>query len=106
MVISHPSKLSGGGVGGLITAYALGRSNDIEVDVYESASQFAEVGAGIGVGWRAWCILQSLGLDQALSKYIAAPPSDGMGASISSFQSNILTLLFSRPSAIHTRLQV
>lgn len=44
---------SGAGVGGLTAALALSKYEDIAVDLYESASQLAEIGAGIGVFGRA-----------------------------------------------------
>lgn len=40
---------SGAGIGGLVCALALSRCPDIEVAVYEAASQFGEVGAGVSV---------------------------------------------------------
>ncbi|KAF9044499.1 FAD/NAD(P)-binding domain-containing protein [Hymenopellis radicata] len=41
--------ICGAGIGGLVCALALSRCPDIEVDVYEAASQFGEVGAGVSV---------------------------------------------------------
>lgn len=40
---------SGGGVGGLTLAVALSKYPDIEVEVFEAARQFTEVGAGVGI---------------------------------------------------------
>lgn len=40
---------SGGGIGGLTCALALSQYGDIDVDIYEGASRFAEVGAGFGL---------------------------------------------------------
>lgn len=40
---------SGGGIGGLITAVALAKYDDLDVIIYESAKQLGELGAGIGV---------------------------------------------------------
>ena len=42
---------SGGGVGGLTLAVALSKYPDIEVEVFEAARQFSEIGAGVGI-WR------------------------------------------------------
>lgn len=45
---------SGGGVGGLTLAVALSKYPDIEVEVFEAARQFTEIGAGVGVWPRAF----------------------------------------------------
>ena len=42
---------SGGGVGGLTLAVALSKYPDIEVEVFEAARHFTEIGAGVGI-WR------------------------------------------------------
>lgn len=70
-----------------MTAYALAsafeqsqkRSVSIAIHVYEAASKFAEIGAGIGVTWRAWTVLQLLGLQNDLLKLIPRAPVDEMG---------------------------
>jgi len=67
--------ICGGGVGGLTCAVALSRYADIQVDVYESASKFAEIGAGIGMWPRTWKIMQALDLDRELAQVaIDSPP--------------------------------
>ncbi|KAL7280677.1 hypothetical protein ACG7TL_005616 [Trametes sanguinea] len=75
-----PAKLRvaicGGGVGGLTCAVALSRSKDIQVDVYEAANEYAEIGAGIGVWPRAWKVLCDLGLAGDLSKAAMVPPDN------------------------------
>ena len=53
--------IAGGGIGGLTTAIALARVG-IEVDLYEQASAFREVGAGIGIAANALRALELLGL--------------------------------------------
>jgi len=45
---------SGGGVGGLTLAVTLSKYPDIEVEVFEAARQFTEVGAGVGIWPRAF----------------------------------------------------
>lgn len=71
---------SGGGIGGIVTAYALGKLNDIEVEVYEAASEFAEVGAAFGMSGRSWEVLKELGLEEALLKHTpSAPTADEIG---------------------------
>ncbi|TFK51409.1 salicylate hydroxylase [Heliocybe sulcata] len=58
----------GGGIGGLICAIALSRASDIEVDVYEAAHQFTEIGAGIAMFPRVWKIMEELGLAEGLAE--------------------------------------
>jgi 6-hydroxynicotinate 3-monooxygenase len=55
----------GAGMGGLATAAALRRVG-IDVMVYEQASQFARIGAGIQIGCNAMKVLRQLGLEQRL----------------------------------------
>ncbi|KAI0820279.1 salicylate hydroxylase [Trametes gibbosa] len=75
-----PSKfrvaICGGGVGGLTCAVALSLFHNVDVDIYEAASEFAEVGAGIGVWPRTWKILCTLGLASELGKIAIVPPND------------------------------
>ena len=68
--------LSGGGVGGLTLAFALSRSPNIRVDVYEAASKFAEIGAGIVIQWRIRQILASLGLEEDIIRLLPFRPSE------------------------------
>ncbi|KAJ3801024.1 hypothetical protein GGU11DRAFT_741946 [Lentinula aff. detonsa] len=68
--------ICGGGIGGLCAALALSRYDDIDVDVYESASSFSEVGVGIGIWPRVWQILKELGLEDALLKVALEQPSN------------------------------
>jgi 6-hydroxynicotinate 3-monooxygenase len=55
----------GAGMGGLAAAAAL-RHLGIDVTVYEQASQFARIGAGIQIGCNAMKVLRQLGLEQRL----------------------------------------
>ena len=55
----------GAGMGGLATAAALRRVG-VDVTVYEQATQFARVGAGIQIGCNAMRVLRELGLEQRL----------------------------------------
>ena len=71
--------LSGGGVGGLTLALALSRSPNIRVDVYEAASKFAEIGAGIVVQWRIRQILTSLGLEEDIIRLLPSHPGEDNG---------------------------
>jgi salicylate hydroxylase len=71
--------LSGGGVGGLTLAFALSRSPNIRVDVYEAASKFSEIGAGIVVQWRTRQILTSLGLEEDIIRLLPSHPGEDKG---------------------------
>ena len=71
--------LSGGGVGGLTLAYALSKSPDICIDVYEAASKFTEIGAGIGIWWRTRQVLKSLGLEEDVIRLLTFRPGQDRG---------------------------
>jgi salicylate hydroxylase len=71
--------LSGGGVGGLTLAYALSKSPDIRIDVYEAASKFTEMGAGIGVWWRTRQVLKYLGLEEDIIRLLSFRPGQDRG---------------------------
>ena len=65
----------GAGMGGLAAAAALRRLG-IDVTVYEQASQFARIGAGIQIGCNAMKVLRKLGLEArycARSRSIRVP---------------------------------
>ncbi|PCH34754.1 salicylate 1-monooxygenase [Wolfiporia cocos MD-104 SS10] len=58
----------GAGIGGLVFALSLHRFNaNVDVDIYEAAAEFTEVGAGVGVWPRAWELLKDLGLADELA---------------------------------------
>ncbi|KAH9475471.1 Salicylate hydroxylase [Psilocybe cubensis] len=60
----------GGGIGGLTLAVALSRLNlqdHIQVNIYESAPELTQIGAGITFWPRAWKILEKLGVDSVLA---------------------------------------
>lgn len=55
----------GGGIGGLCAALSLHHhcsSEGIEINVYEQAQQYKEIGAGIGIGVNAAKLLHRLGI--------------------------------------------
>ncbi|VDB99298.1 unnamed protein product [Peniophora sp. CBMAI 1063] len=54
--------ICGGGIGGLALACALSKVTDITVDVYEAASEFQEIGAGVMLRPRNLRFLTELGL--------------------------------------------
>ncbi|MGV6800930.1 MAG: FAD-dependent monooxygenase [bacterium] len=63
----------GGGPGGLCTALALAR-HGIDVDIYEQASEFKDIGAGLQLSANAMLVLRWLGLSEAIDK-VAVKPS-------------------------------
>lgn len=55
----------GGGIGGLFATLAIHhhcQSEDIQIDVYEQATQYTEIGAGVGLGPNAAKLFQKIGL--------------------------------------------
>ena len=67
---------SGGGMGGLLLGLCMKKyASNVEFDIYESATQLTEVGAGVGVPPRIWTILKELGLEERLLE-IAGPAGD------------------------------
>lgn len=71
---------SGGGIAGLCLAVALSKYQDIDVAVYEAASSFREIGAGVMVWGRTWRILTLLGLDKAFRELAGAAIDGSEGA--------------------------
>lgn len=53
----------GGGIGGLCLALGLRKHPHIDVQIYEAAHTFSEIGAGIGIGRNAQRALELLGSD-------------------------------------------
>ena len=64
----------GAGMGGLATAAALRRVG-IDVAVYEQATQFARIGAGIQIGCNAMKVLRELGLERKMRQQSFYPRS-------------------------------
>jgi salicylate hydroxylase len=62
----------GGGIGGLTAALALHRAG-LEVDVFEQADAFTEVGAGVALGPNALRLLRRLGLERQLEAIGVCP---------------------------------
>jgi 2-polyprenyl-6-methoxyphenol hydroxylase-like FAD-dependent oxidoreductase len=74
---SAPYLISGGGIGGLVTAYALSR-HGIPVRVFEQAPEFREVGAGIQLGPNIFRVLEKIGLKDAILADAHRPPAQEM----------------------------
>jgi len=72
-----PFLISGGGIGGLITAYALARQG-FPVRVFEQSSEFREVGAGIQLGPNVFRVLEKIGLKDAVLADAHRPPAQEM----------------------------
>lgn len=57
-------------------AAVLGKfSHDIQVDIYEAAAAFDEIGAGITIWRRTWRIMEILGFDEGLRQLAIKPPT-------------------------------
>jgi salicylate hydroxylase len=70
--MTHNAMVVGGGIGGLATALALGRTG-LNIQVLEQASAFGEVGAGLQLGPNAVRVLADWGLTDALNACAAFP---------------------------------
>jgi 2-polyprenyl-6-methoxyphenol hydroxylase-like FAD-dependent oxidoreductase len=65
-----PILIVGGGIGGLVTAYALAMKG-FPVRVLEQAPEFREVGAGIQLGPNIFRALERIGLKDAVPRRCA-----------------------------------
>lgn len=72
MVKTKKIIIAGGGIGGLAAAANLLQAG-FDVEVYEQASQFSEVGAGIQVSANGSRVLHALGLEEALKAVSVQP---------------------------------
>src|SRR4030081_2605890 len=70
----HSVAVVGAGIGGLAVAATLRRIG-IDVQVYEQASRFARIGAGIQMLPNSMKVLQGLGIEQRLRDFAFAPKS-------------------------------
>src|SRR6267378_3940316 len=77
-----PFLISGGGIGGLVTAYALA-SKGFPVRVFEQAPEFKELGAGIQLGPNIFRALEAIGLKQAVLADAHCPPAMEMRCALS-----------------------
>jgi salicylate hydroxylase len=74
---SAPILISGGGIGGLATAYALARKG-FAVRVFEQSPEFREVGAGIQLGPNIFRVLEKLDLKDEILADAHRPPAQEM----------------------------
>src|SRR4029078_4446186 len=72
-----PFLISGGGIGGLITAYALAQKG-IPVRLFEQSPEFREGGAGIQRGPNIFRVLEKVGLKDAILADAHRPPAQEM----------------------------
>ncbi|KAJ7647156.1 FAD/NAD-P-binding domain-containing protein [Roridomyces roridus] len=71
--------ICGGGIGGLALAVPLSKHKNIQVDVYEAAGRFAEIGAGVMIWARTWRIFELLGLAEDFAKVADSEPDPAVG---------------------------
>ena len=74
--------IAGGGIAGMATGFAVARAGWV-AKVFERASEFSEVGAGVQLGPNVTRILQAVGLGDAL-KHVAAFPAGLQARSMNS----------------------
>jgi salicylate hydroxylase len=74
---SAPFLISGGGIGGLVTAYALAHKG-FPVRLFEQSPEFREVGAGIQLGPNIFRVLEKIGLKEAVLADAHRPPAQEM----------------------------
>ena len=74
---AQPFLISGGGIGGLVTAYALARKG-FPVRVFEQSPEFKEVGAGIQLGPNIFSALEKIGLKDEILADAHRPPAQEM----------------------------
>jgi 3-hydroxybenzoate 6-monooxygenase len=74
---SAPILISGGGIGGLITAHALA-CKGFAVRLFEQSPEFREVGAGIQLGPNIFRMLEKVGLKEAILADAHIPPAQEM----------------------------
>ncbi|HEX3709026.1 MAG TPA: 3-hydroxybenzoate 6-monooxygenase [Pseudolabrys sp.] len=72
-----PFLISGGGIGGLVTAYALAQAG-FPVRVFEQSAEFREVGAGIQLGPNIFRALEKIGLKTEILADAHRPPAQEM----------------------------
>ncbi len=70
----YPVVVAGGGIGGLSVALGLARSG-FQVHVFEQASEFREVGAGIQLAPNGMRALHRLGLTDKINIWTSLPPA-------------------------------
>ena len=75
-------KSGAGIVGATLANLLLKHQDEIEVELFESAKQFTEIGAGIGLWARAMNVLREAGIYEAASKIAVKPDPNDPGKSL------------------------
>jgi len=65
----------GGGIGGVAFAVALSRDSQLDVQLFEAAPQFSEIGAGVSFGPNAVKAIQRLGLEASYQRIADSSPA-------------------------------
>ncbi|MGP9568813.1 salicylate 1-monooxygenase [Halomonas sp. AOP5-B2-8] len=65
----------GGGIGGVAFAVALSRHNHLDIQLFEAAGQFSEIGAGVSFGPNAVKAIQLLGLEASYQRIADSSPA-------------------------------
>ena len=65
----------GGGIGGVAFAVALSRDSHLDVQLFEAAPQFSEIGAGVSFGPNAVKAIQRLGLEASYQRIADSSPA-------------------------------
>ncbi len=108
---SDPFLVSGGGIGGLVAAYALARQG-MPVRVFEQSPEFREVGAGIQLGPNIFRVLEKIGLKEAILADAHRPPSQEMRDAVTGKLitrvplDDIFTQRFGQPYAVTHRADI
>ena len=83
--------IAGGGIGGLAAALACARAGT-EVSLFERASVFAEVGAGVQLSPNVVRVLHSWGLKQALDAVVSVPAQLQIRSAVTGGELGVLRL--------------
>ena len=83
--------IAGGGIGGLAAALACHRGG-ADVELFERAAEFTEVGAGIQLGPNVVSVLHGWGLQHALAGVCAFPPRLQVRSALSGAELGVLRL--------------
>ncbi|MFZ3084655.1 FAD-dependent monooxygenase [Rhodoferax ferrireducens] len=89
--MTEKALIVGGGIGGLAAALACVRAG-VEVDLFERAAEFSEVGAGIQLGPNVTAVLHAWGLKDALASVAAFPARLQVRSATSGAELGVLTL--------------
>jgi len=76
---STDSPYRGAGIGGLSLSSGLGflaKQRNLQIDIYEAASNIWEIGAGINVWPRTWNVFKALGLEENLLRLLPRAPDN------------------------------